>query len=80
MPNRPLSLGDLLKRLKPFKIVSLKKRGKGSHRVLLLPDAEGSKKGKTYPVKDHGPQTPIYGPMIQSILKAFDIKPGEFWK
>jgi hypothetical protein len=58
----------------------LLRRGKGSHRILLLPDEEGSKKGLTYPVKDHGPQTPIYGPMIQAILRRFNIKPEDFWK
>ena len=80
MPNKSLSLSDLLKRLRPFGIVTLKRRGKGSERVLLLPNKDGSLKGKHHTIKDHGPQTPIYGPVIQSILKRFSIDPYEFWK
>ena len=80
MPNRSLKLGELLKRLKPFGIVTLKRRGKGSERILLLPIEEGSLKGETHPIKDHGEQTDIYGPVIGSILRRFKIDPDEFWK
>jgi hypothetical protein len=80
VPNKSLSLSDLLKRLRPFGIVTLKRRGKGSERVLLLPNKEGSIKGKRHTIKDHGKDTEIYGPVIQSILKRFSIDPNKFWK
>ena len=78
--NKPLKLVDLLKRLKPYGVISLKKRGKGSERILLLPESDGSKKGQMHTIKDHGPQTVIYGPVIQSILRRFKICPDDFWK
>ena len=80
MSNKPLKLVDLLKRLKPYGVISLNKRGKGSERILLLPESEGSKKGLIHTIKDHGPQTEIYGPVIQSILRRFKIDPDDFWK
>lgn len=80
MPNKALKLSDLLKKLKPFGIVSLKNRGKGSERILLLPDSEGSKRGQIFTIKDHGSQTDIYGPVIQAILRRFNIDPDDFWK
>jgi hypothetical protein len=80
VPNKSLKLSELLRRLKPHGIVTLKRRGKGSERILLLPDAKGSLKGKRHTIKDHGPQTEIYGPVIQSILKRFNIDPDDFWK
>lgn len=80
MSNKPLKLAELVKRLKKYGVISLKKRGKGSERVLLLPENEGSKKGLIHTIKDHGPQTEIYGPVIQSILRRFNINPDDFWK
>jgi hypothetical protein len=80
VPNRSLKLGELLKRLKPYGIITLKRRGKGSERILLLPIKEGSLKGETHSIKDHGNQTDIYGPVIGSILRRFKINPDEFWK
>jgi predicted RNA binding protein YcfA (HicA-like mRNA interferase family) len=76
---KSLSLSDLLKRLKKFGVITLR-RGKGSHRILLLPDKDGSRKGPTFTVTDHGSQTPIYGPMIKAMLRMFNIDPHEFWK
>ena len=80
VPNRSLKLDELLKLLKPYGIVMLKRRGKGSESVLLQPVEEGSKKGETYPIKNHGKKTEIYGPVINSILRRFKIDPNEFWK
>jgi hypothetical protein len=80
VPNKALKLSDLLKKLKPYGIVSLKKRGKGSELILLLPESEGSKKGQIFTVKDHGPQTNVYGPVIQALLRRFNIDPDDFWK
>ncbi len=42
MPKRPLTVRELLKRLKPYGIKVLKrKRGKGSELILLKPDSPG---------------------------------------
>ncbi len=79
MPKKPLSVHELLKRLKRFGVVPLKGRGKGSETVLLLPDAENSKKGPIFTIRDHGKGTEIYVPVINQILERFSISPDEFW-
>ncbi len=79
MPKRPLPLKDLLKKLTPYGIEVLSKRGKGSEIILLKPDAPGSRKGPQYPVKNHGPKTEIYIPVILAILRRFNIDKESFW-
>ena len=77
MPKKSLKLRELLKELRPYGIVVFKKRGKGSERILLKPDAPGSKKGAQYPIKDHGGGTEISIPVIDGILRRFGI--NNFW-
>ncbi len=79
MPKRPLKRDELLKRLKQFGVIPLKKRGKGSELVLLLPNAEDSKKGELFSIRDHGKKTEIYIPVINAILRRFGINPDDFW-
>ncbi|SPD72462.1 conserved hypothetical protein [uncultured Desulfobacterium sp.] len=55
----------------------LEKRGKGSERILLKPDAAGSRQGPQYPIKCHGDNTEITVPVINAILRRFDI--NDFW-
>jgi hypothetical protein len=55
MPKKPLKLRELLKKLKPYGIEVLEKRGKGSEMILLKPNASDSRKGLQYPIKNHGP-------------------------
>jgi hypothetical protein len=81
MPKRPYKLRELLKKLKPYGIVSLtEKRGKGSERILLKPNAPGSKKGPQYPIKNHGLGTEITKQVIDAILRRFGIDKKDFWK
>lgn len=80
MPKRPLKLRELLKKLKPYGITTLSKRGKGSEIILVKPNSPGSKQGPQYPIKDHGPGTEISIPVINAILRRFDIDPNEFWE
>jgi hypothetical protein len=79
MPKKPLRLGDLLRRLKKFGVVPLERRGKGSELVLLMPEAEGAKKGELITIKNHGKRTEIYIPVILSILRRFNIDQDDFW-
>lgn len=80
MPKRPLTVRELLKRLKPYGIKVLKrKRGKGSELILLKPDPPGSTKGPQIPIKHHGDSTEIYIPVLLSILRRFNIDPNNFW-
>lgn len=76
---KPFKLRELLKRLKPLGIVGMskKQRGKGSEMILLKPDSPGSKKGPQFPIKDHGPGTEIYKPVIQAIIRRFNL-PEDF--
>ena len=80
MPKGPLRLSKLLKKLKPYGIVTLtRKRGKGSEIILLKPNTPGSRKGAQYPVKNHGNATEISIPVINAILRRFHIDKKEFW-
>lgn len=80
MPKSPLKRDELLRRLKRFGVVVLKKRGKGSETVLLLPDAKNSEKGELFTIRDHGKKTEIYIPVINALLRRFRIDPDDFWK
>ena len=80
MSKGPLSLRELLKRLRPFDIKTLtRKRGRGSEIILLKPVEKGSKKGPQYPVKNHGQGTVITVPVINAILRRFEIDKNDFW-
>ena len=78
MPDKkPLKVKDLLKKLKPYGVVVMGKRGKGSELILLKPLKKGSKKGPQYPIKNHGMGDEIAIPVIIAILRRFSIK--DFW-
>ncbi|MEI9476719.1 MAG: type II toxin-antitoxin system HicA family toxin [Deltaproteobacteria bacterium] len=79
MPKRPFKLRELAAKLKPYGIMSLTKRGKGSERILLKPKEPGSKKGPQYPIKDHGEGAEISIPVIKAALRRFGISEDEFW-
>jgi len=73
-----LKIRELINRLKPYRVVVMsKKRGKGSERILLLPNRPGSRKGLQYPIKYHGKDTEISIPVINAILRRFSI--DNFW-
>ncbi len=77
--KKPYPLRKLLKKLKRYGIQTLPgQRGKGSERILFRPEEEGSLKGPQFPIKDHGPNTQIHIPVIQAIIRRFDIK--DFWE
>ena len=79
MSKRPFQLRELLQRLKPYGIVVLAKRGKGSESILLKPNEPESRKGAQYPIKNHGPSTEISIPVIQAILRRFGIDDNDLW-
>jgi len=80
MHRRPMKLKELLKRLRKYGIEPMaRKRGKGSEIILLKPDPPGSNTGPQYPIKNHGPGTEIYIPVINAALRRFNIDPDEFW-
>ena len=79
MPKHPFQLRQLLQKLKPYGVISLKKRGKGSERILLKPNEPGSKKGPQFPIKDHGQSTEINAKVIDAIIRRFEIDEDEFW-
>ena len=80
MPKKPLRVSELIKRLKPFGVVVLARRGKGSETVLLMPNAPDSKKGELYTLPNHGKKTEVYVSMIDALLRRFGITPDDFWK
>lgn len=81
IPKSPYKLNKLLKKLKGFGVIALKNsRGKGSEIILLKPDEEGSQKGPTYPIKNHGKGTEITVAVISAALRRFNISPDDFWK
>lgn len=81
MPKRPLKLRELLKRLKPHNVIMMPAtRGKGSESILFRPESPGSDKGPQYPIKNHGMGTEIHVPVINAILRRFQINQREFWE
>jgi hypothetical protein len=80
MSKSSLPLRKLIKRLKGHEIVVMsRKRGKGSEIILLKPNKKGSKKGLQYPIKNHGDSTEISIPVINALLRRFNIDKGDFW-
>lgn len=77
---RPLKLSELLKRLKKFGIITKEGRGKGSERILFLPNSDDPDRGEIFTIKDHGPQTEIYGRTILAVLRRFNIDSDKFWE
>ena len=82
MSKRSLKLRELLKKLKRYGVrtLSKKERGKGSEIILLKPNNPDSKRGAQFPIKNHGAGTEIYIPVINAILRRFNIDPDDFWK
>lgn len=80
MPKHPFKLKELLSRLKPYGIVVMSKRGKGSEIILLKPEKLGSSRGPQFPIKNHGPGTEISLPVVKAVLRRFEIDEKEFWK
>jgi hypothetical protein len=79
VPKRPFTVRELLKKLKPYGIILLEKRGKGSEKILLKPKEEGSKQGAQYPIKDHGDGTELSIPVVNAVLRRFSIDEKKFW-
>jgi hypothetical protein len=74
-----LKARELIKRLKPYGVDVMAKRGKGSELILLKANEPGSKKGPQYPIEYHGSQTEISLPVINAILRRFNID-DDFWE
>lgn len=55
------------------------KRSKGSEIILLRPNEPGSNQGPQYPIKNHGKNTEISVPVINAILRRFNIDNTNFW-
>jgi len=79
MHKRPLRFRELIEKLKPFGIVVMARRGKGSEVILLKPDGSGSNRGPQYPIKHHGDSTELSIPVINAALRRFNIDPASFW-
>ncbi len=75
----PLKYRELIVRLKNFGVVVAEKRGKGSEVILIQPTSPGSKQGPQIPIKHHGDNTEISKPVINAVLRRFNIDPDEFW-
>lgn len=78
MSKRPLKIKELIRILKTYGIEAMSKdRGKGSEIILIKPESPGSKRGPQYPIKNHGSGTEISIPVINALLRRFEIK--DFW-
>ena len=81
MSKGSLKLRELLERLKVYGItIHDGYRGKGSETILFRPSAPGSTKGPQFTIKNHGTGTEITVPVINAVLRRFEIEPKEFWK
>lgn len=77
MPKGPLKYRELIKKLKKYGVEEIKDGGKGSERMLIKPDTPGGKKGPQIPIKYHGKNTEIPVPVINAVLRRFNIT--NFW-
>jgi hypothetical protein len=81
MPKAPLKLNELHKRVKAFGVIATASaRGKGSEIILVKPVSPGSKSRPQYPIKNHGMGAEISIPVINAVLRRFQINPNDFWK
>ena len=75
MPN-PRKYREIVKRLRRYdqQFEFWDERGKGSHRIIYHPDINGI--SRSYPVKCHGNNTELSGPVIADIIKRFELPAG----
>lgn len=75
MPS-PRKYREIVKRLRKFdpRFEFWDERGKGSHRVIYHPNINGA--SRSYPVKCHGMNTEISGPVIADISRRFNLPRG----
>jgi hypothetical protein len=79
--NGVLTYRELIKRLKPYGVEVRVNRGKGSERILLLPETPGGSKGPQYPIKYHGDNTRVGRGALAAVLRRFNIDPKDyFWR
>jgi hypothetical protein len=78
----PLSYRELRKKLKKFGVEEKDdgSSGKGSHRILILPETPGANRGPQISVRCHGEGDEISAPVIKAVLRRFEINSKEFWK
>jgi hypothetical protein len=79
MAKKPLKRDQFFKKLSSYGIQVLRKRGKGSEVILQQPDPSDPRKGPVFSIKDHGKQTEYAVPVINAVLRRFQIDPDEFW-
>ena len=72
MPKRSMRHDELINRLKKYGIVELKKRGKGSERMLYQASTK-----RNYPIKCHGKSTEYSVAVLKNIMRKFDL-PEDF--
>lgn len=80
MSKKALQFRELLERLKPYNIKVMTKRGKGSERILIQPSPDDPRKGPQFPIKHHGQSTAISIPVVNAVLRRFNIDQEDFWK
>jgi hypothetical protein len=77
--KRPLTVRELLQRLKPYGVEVLTGRGERSETWLLMPEKPGADRGPMYSIRNHGPSTEISVSVINSLLSRFGIDKNSFW-
>jgi predicted RNA binding protein YcfA (HicA-like mRNA interferase family) len=75
--HRRLRCQPLLSRLATFGVLEVRRRG--SHVIVLKPDAPGLKKGPTYPFPCSKPTAEVSQHIIRAMLRHFGISEMDFW-
>lgn len=74
-----LKYSELLKKLKPFGVIEIKARAKGSERYLVRPVNPGTNRGPAYTLRCHGRGDTVKIGSIRACLRRLGIDPKVFW-
>ena len=79
-PPATLRYNQFLKHLKPFGVVEVENRGKGSEKYLVRPNIPGTTQGPSYTIRCHGSGDTLKAGTMRACLRRLQIDPKEFWK
>jgi hypothetical protein len=77
--GRTLRYHEFLRKLKPFGVVELPSRGKGSERYLVRPAVPGTTKGPACTIRCHGAGDELKPGAVAACLRRLQIDPKQFW-
>ena len=78
-PPGELRYNQFFKRLKPFGVIEVENRGKGSEKYFVRPTEPGTTKGPAYTIRCHGHGDTLRIGTMAACLRRLQIDPKDFW-